>query len=66
MQTENTFTEEQCGFMKEALAQAQKALDEGEVPVGCVLVHNNQIIGRGANKTVQTRNVRVITIESHM
>jgi tRNA(adenine34) deaminase len=37
-------------FMKEALKQAQKALDAGEFPVGCVLVHQNRILATGARK----------------
>ena len=36
-------------FMKEALILAQEAAAEGEVPVGCVIVHNGQIVGRGRN-----------------
>ncbi len=38
-------------FMKEALKEAQKALEIGEVPVGAVVVCNNKIIGRGHNQT---------------
>ncbi|MCK5194400.1 MAG: nucleoside deaminase [Desulfobulbaceae bacterium] len=34
-------------YMKIALEQAQKALDSGEFPVGCILVHNNTIVGQG-------------------
>lgn len=47
-------------FMREALLQASKALDEGEVPVGCVFVDasSNTIISKGSNKTNETRNVR--------
>jgi tRNA(adenine34) deaminase len=37
-------------FMREALKEAKKAFDEGEVPVGAVLVHNNRIIARGHNQ----------------
>ncbi len=37
-------------FMKEALKLAEKAFDELEVPVGAVLVHENQIIARGYNQ----------------
>lgn len=52
-----TFTEKDQFFMKEALKMGEKALNEGEVPVGCVIVLNNEtIIGRGANKTVASRN----------
>ena len=38
---------EQEKYMKAALKLAQKAADEGEVPVGAVLVHNNRVIGEG-------------------
>lgn len=34
-------------WMRHALALAQRAWEEGEVPVGAVLVHNNQVIGKG-------------------
>ncbi|MCC5929350.1 MAG: nucleoside deaminase [Cyclobacteriaceae bacterium] len=37
-------------FMREALKQAAKAFDEGEVPVGAVLVCNNKIISRAYNQ----------------
>ena len=37
-------------FMKEAIKEANKALLIDEVPVGCVIVHNNKIIARGYNK----------------
>lgn len=45
-------------YMKEALNECQKALDEGEVPVGCVFVSldNNEIIVRGHNMTNLTKN----------
>ena len=36
-------------FMKKALAEAQIALDRGEVPVGVVIVGNNSIIARAHN-----------------
>ena len=38
------------GFMKEALRQAKKAAALGEVPIGCVIVHEGKIIGRGYNR----------------
>ncbi len=38
-------------FMKEALKEAQRALEIGEVPVGAVVVAENRIIGRGHNQT---------------
>lgn len=36
-------------FMKMALREAEKAFEEGEVPVGAVVVVNNRIISRGYN-----------------
>ena len=38
-------------FMRLALSEAQKALEADEIPIGCVIVSNNQIIGRGHNLT---------------
>jgi tRNA(adenine34) deaminase len=38
-------------YMNEALKEAKKALEIGEVPVGAVVVCNNKIIGRGHNQT---------------
>ena len=38
-------------FMRLALLEAQKALEADEIPIGCVIVSNNQIIGRGHNLT---------------
>ena len=37
-------------FMEAALALAREAFAEGEVPVGCVIVRNGTIIGRGRNR----------------
>lgn len=37
-------------YMKEALKAAQNAYDAGEVPIGAVIVHNGEIIGRGFNR----------------
>jgi tRNA(adenine34) deaminase len=38
-------------WMRAALAEAEAAAVEGEVPVGCVVVHEGRIIGRGHNRT---------------
>ena len=38
-------------WMRAALAEAEAAAAEGEVPVGCVVVHEGRIIGRGHNRT---------------
>ena len=37
-------------YMDEALALAREAAAEGEVPVGCVIVRGNEIVGRGRNR----------------
>ena len=37
-------------FMEEALALAREAAAEGEVPVGCVIVRGDEIVGRGRNR----------------
>jgi len=37
-------------FMNEALLLAKEAFDEGEVPVGCVIVRGEEIVGRGRNR----------------
>ncbi|MBO6148142.1 MAG: tRNA adenosine(34) deaminase TadA [Lachnospiraceae bacterium] len=36
--------------MKAALSQAKKAYGKGEVPIGCVIVYEDKIIGRGYNR----------------
>ena len=38
-------------FMNEALKEARYAFDEGEIPVGAVVVSNNRIIARAHNQT---------------
>ena len=38
-------------YMRLALLEAEKALDANEIPIGCVIVSQNQIIGRGHNLT---------------
>ena len=43
-------------YMKEALKQAKKAYDLGEVPIGCVIVHQGKIIGRGYNRRNTDKN----------
>ncbi|MDD3164764.1 MAG: tRNA adenosine(34) deaminase TadA [Oscillospiraceae bacterium] len=42
-------------WMQEALALAREAACEGEVPVGCVIVQDGQIIGRGRNRREQDK-----------
>lgn len=43
-------------YMKEALRQAKKAYALGEVPIGCVIVHEGEIIGRGYNRRNTDKN----------
>jgi tRNA-specific adenosine deaminase 2 len=44
-------------FMLEALEEAKKSLfQHNEVPVGCIFIHNNQIIARGHNLVNKTAN----------
>jgi len=43
-------------FLKAAIDQAQKSLQEGGIPIGSVLIKNNEIIARGHNKRVQEQN----------
>ena len=41
---------EQERYMREALALAREAAAAGEVPVGCVIVREGEIVGRGRNR----------------
>lgn len=43
-------------YMKEAIKQAKKAYALGEVPIGCVIVCEDKIIGRGYNRRVTDKN----------
>lgn len=43
-------------YMKEALKQAKKAYALGEVPIGCVIVYEDNIIGRGYNRRKTDKN----------
>jgi len=42
--------DEAARFMTLALREAEYALQQGEVPVGCVIVHDGQIIGKAHNQ----------------
>lgn len=44
-------------FMKEALVEARKALADGEIPIGAVVVADGIIIGRGYNLTETLNDV---------
>ena len=47
---------EDLQFMDAALELAREAAAEGEVPVGCVIVRNGQIVGRGRNRRETGKN----------
>ena len=44
-------------FMKAAIAQAEKSLREGGIPIGSVLVYEGRIIGAGHNQRLQRGSV---------
>ncbi|NWI57429.1 ADAT2 deaminase, partial [Calyptomena viridis] len=39
-----------------SVPQAKEALEKGEVPVGCLLVYDGEVIGRGRNEVNETKN----------
>jgi tRNA(adenine34) deaminase len=43
-------------FLEAALAEARAAQDEGEVPIGAVVVHRGRVIGRGRNRVEATQD----------
>jgi cytosine deaminase len=43
-------------YLAAAIAEAEAGLAEGGIPIGSVLVHQGQIIGRGHNRRVQKRS----------
>src|ERR1017187_7427713 len=44
-------------YMREALKEAEIAFDEGEVPIGAIIVCNNRIIARAHNLTERLNDV---------
>jgi tRNA(adenine34) deaminase len=55
-------------FMSLAIKEAVKAYDEEEVPIGCVIVANNQVIAKGYNQTQRlndaTAHAEIIALTS--
>ena len=43
-------------YMKKALALAKKAYELGEVPIGCIIVYEGKVIGRGYNRRNTDKN----------
>lgn len=52
---ENIFTDDY--FMKKALQEAETAFEKGEIPIGAVVVINNQVIARSHNLTEMLHDV---------
>ena len=52
---ENIFTDEY--FMKKALQEAEMAFEQGEIPVGAIIVIDNKVIARGHNLTEMLNDV---------
>ena len=62
--------EEKAMFMREALKEAEIALANDEIPIGCVLVKDGQIIGRGpvsyTHLDVYKRQMNMVNKSSNM
>lgn len=43
-------------YMKEAIRQAKKAWKLGEVPIGCIIVFDGKVVGRGYNRRTIDKN----------
>ena len=67
-QSENTILRGAASFMNFALEQARQGGEKGEVPVGAVVVHDNQIIGSGYNQREKlqspTAHAEIFAIEN--
>lgn len=48
---------EDIRYMKEAIRHAKKAAALGDVPIGCVIVYQDKIIGRGYNRRMADKTV---------
>ena len=63
----NYTIEEKEAFMREALKEAEIALAHDEIPIGCVLVKEGEIIGRGHNAREELQrtvmHAEIMTIE---
>ncbi|MBI1983126.1 MAG: tRNA adenosine(34) deaminase TadA [Acidobacteria bacterium] len=43
-------------YMRQALREARKAVEEGEVPVGAVVVHDGRVIARAHNRPIRLKD----------
>lgn len=48
--------------MRAALVEAEGALNRWEVPVGCVIVRDGEVVATGSNRTNELRNVRLVLL----
>ena len=62
------WSETDQAFMRQAMAKATVAAEVGEVPVGALVVRNNEIIGAGLNRSIQdhdpTAHAEVVAIRA--
>lgn len=52
----DTSTDIHTSWMLKAMNEAREALHRGEVPVGCIFVHKDEVIATGSNRVTQTKN----------
>ena len=57
MSVDTLYTADDVRYMQMALTEAHRAYDMGEIPVGCVIVADNQVVGRGHNLTETLQDV---------
>lgn len=50
---DESLDQEDTRFMREALREAKRSLQQGEVPVGAVVVHDGRVIARGHNGSIR-------------
>ena len=51
------FSDQDRSFMEMALDEAQLSFNDNEVPVGAIIVKDNEVIGCGRNQVIHTNNV---------
>jgi tRNA(adenine34) deaminase len=51
------FSDQDRSFMEMALDEAQLSFNDNEVPVGAIIVKDNEVIGSGHNEVIYTNNV---------